>query len=136
MSFDYNRIAFALQERPRHKPLKWWRNESLVCQMLGLQSKIQLDEFVLRCSKGYTGTRSDRVYNAVPFNTAIDLRVSNNILGLRYDDFGRKGVSESRHYAFDYANATAVSFKAQQEIIQWVQGTHPELENWPDMKQR
>lgn len=133
MSYDFNRVAFSLLERSRDLPLKWWRDESWVCRMLELEPD-QLNDFLVRCSKGYSGVRDSKVQNCEPFNVPIDLKVQGNLLGLHHGYCGR-GKS-NRQFVFEYSGAVAIPYKSQQEIIQYVLGNHPNLENYPDMQLR
>ena len=96
--------------------------------MLGLDSVDELDEFVLQCGRGYSGVGSAKILNQEPFGASIDLQTPGNILGIHWSKFSRvSGGKCPRHNAFEYDNATPVPFKTQQEIIQWVQGTHRQL---------
>ena len=47
MGSKFHQTAFALHERPRQHRVKWWRHESDIYKMLGLDSVDELDEFVL-----------------------------------------------------------------------------------------
>jgi hypothetical protein len=128
---DFYKIATSLTERQVY--LKWWRDDCYVCNMLELESVLQLDAFLLQASKGYSGTQPNTVPNQPPFNKPVDMRGENE-LGMEYDYFG----SEKKRY-FSFHNngcASKVSFKQQQELIQYVQGSHPKLDSYPDMKQR
>ena len=137
MASIFHQTAFSLYERPRDVRVKWWRHESAIYKMLGLDSVDELDEFVLQCGRGYSGVGVTKIANREPFNVAIDLQIAGNILGIRWTQFSRKSCGRCpRHYAFEYKNATPVPLKAQQEIIQWVQGTHRQLSKWPEMKKR
>ena len=137
MGSKFHQTAFALHERPRQHRVKWWRHESDIYKMLGLDSVDELDEFVLQCGRGYSGVGSAKIINQEPFGASIDLQTPGNILGIRWSRFGRgQGGKSPRHYTLEYDNATPVSFKDQQEILQWVQGTHRQLQQWPEMKQR
>ena len=46
MVSKFHQTAFALHERPRQHRVKWWRHESDIYKMLGLDSVDELDEFV------------------------------------------------------------------------------------------
>jgi hypothetical protein len=132
MTFDYYKTAISLKERPSNLPLKWWRSDAYEQEMLELNTD-ELNEFVLRCRKGYSGTRPNVVYNQAPFNIPIDLKERDNILRMHYEEFG---VVKERYFVFEYDGGTKVSFKNQQELLQFVQGTHPLLKSYPDMKAR
>eukprot|EP00956_Cyclotella_meneghiniana_P006252 scaffold8166_cov34-Cyclotella_meneghiniana.AAC.1 len=120
MASKFHQTAFALHERPRHDRVKWWRHESDVYKMLGLDSVDQLNEFVLQCGRGYSGVGGAKIMNLEPFSASIDLQTPGNILGIHWSRFGRKSDSrDPKYYAFQYDNATPVSFKDQQEILQW-----------------
>ena len=137
MGSKFHQTAFALYERSRQHRVKWWRDETHVYKMLGLDSVDQLNEFVLQCGRGYSGVGGSKIVNQEPFSVSIDLQTPGNILGIHWSRFGRKSDSrDPKYYAFEYDNAAAVSFKQQQEILQWVQGTHRQLQQWPEMKQR
>lgn len=135
MTINFYQIAHSLYNRPQDLSLKWWRDESYVCQMLGLSSLEELDQFIMQC-KGYTGTHSSRVYHPPPFNAPIDLKSDDNILGMSYKIFGRKGENNNQHFTFGYSSGTPVPFKIQQELLQYVQGTHPVLMQYPEIKSR
>ena len=128
MASKFHQTAFSLYERPSNDGIKWWRHESTIYKTLGLDSADELDEFVLQCGRGYCGV-----------GDAKNLQTLSSNLGIHWRKFSRtrkSGGGCPRHYAFEYDNATPVPFKAQQEIIQWVQGIHRQLQKWPDMKKR
>ena len=61
MGSKFHQTAFALYERPRQDRVKWWRHESVIYKMLGLDSVDELDEFVLQCGRGYSGVGSAKI---------------------------------------------------------------------------
>jgi hypothetical protein len=103
---DFYKIATSLTER--QVCLKWWRDDGYVCNMLELESVLQLDAFLLQASKGYSGTQPNTVPNQPPFNKPVDMHGENEF-GMQYDYFG----SEKKRY-FSFHNngcASKVSFK-------------------------
>jgi hypothetical protein len=48
---------------------------------------------------------------------------------------GRRN-SNNRLFQFEYNGSTEVTYRDQLDIVQWVQGTHPDLDKWPSMKLR
>ena len=101
--------------------------------MLGLTEE-ELDAFVMQCKKGYSNTkeRGTAVKNPAPLNVPIKMRDRSciNLLCLHYETFGQKGTSDARHFSFGDIEAPCghtkqiISFARQQELIQWVVGTH------------
>eukprot|EP00956_Cyclotella_meneghiniana_P021077 scaffold37956_cov48-Cyclotella_meneghiniana.AAC.2 len=74
MASQFHQTALALHERPRQHRVKWWRHESDIYKMLGLDSVDQLDDFVLQCGRGYSGVGSAKIMNREPFGASIDLQ--------------------------------------------------------------
>eukprot|EP00956_Cyclotella_meneghiniana_P035571 scaffold116121_cov45-Cyclotella_meneghiniana.AAC.1 len=103
--------------------------------MLELDSLGDLDDFVTLC-KGYSGSSSNRVYHPAPFNSPIDLKSNDNILRMSYNRFGRRSENNERYFLFVYSGGTPVPFRIQQDLLQYVQGTHPVLEKYPEIKHR
>eukprot|EP00956_Cyclotella_meneghiniana_P028461 scaffold66238_cov43-Cyclotella_meneghiniana.AAC.8 len=55
---------------------------------------------------------------------------------MSYNRFGRRSENDERFFLFVYSGGTSVLFRIQQELLQYVQGTHPVLEKCPDIKCR
>eukprot|EP00956_Cyclotella_meneghiniana_P044449 scaffold318994_cov169-Cyclotella_meneghiniana.AAC.1 len=55
---------------------------------------------------------------------------------MSYNRFGRRSENDERYFLFVYSGGTPVPFRVQQELLQYVQGTHPVLEKYPDIKCR